>query len=402
VRSSRADFAIEGAAPCFEEPVPFGQYHVPNEADYRAVLRRMERNGYFTNHGPLAIEFEQALAEYLGVAHVVVCTNEALGLAMTLQGLATNGGPSKAAGASGRVLVPALGFPEIVEAVVWAGLEPVFCDVEPDTHQISATAVDGAAHDDVRAVVILEMWGNRCDAQALSAAAARSGTDTIFYAPDGFGTAVAGRAITAPDRPTVFSFQSSRLLATMEGGCVATDDDHQAAVLRNIRSSYGAGRPTPVPVTANGRFSELQAGLGLWGLDHLGASIEHNTAVCQRYRRTLEGLDGLSLYDVGPQVRSNHQMLVAAVDASQFGLSRDDLLELLRAEGVDAQRGAWPMLPDMHSFRRLSPVGAAHPVASRLAQELLLLPVGSAVTPDIAARISELIVAARHVYTPAE
>lgn len=363
----------------FAEPIPFGQYNVPDEASYRGVLARIKDNGYFTNHGPLAREFEASLAEYLGTAHVVLCTNESLGMCMALKGMQVQG----------SVLVPALGMPELVESVVWAGHAPVFCDVDADTHQISPSTLEAAASAGAGAVVILETWGNRCDAEALVQAAERCGLQTLFYAPDSFGSTRHGRGITRPDRATLFSFQSARLLSTMEGGCLATDDAHFAAVLRNIRSSYGAGEPTPVPVTANGRFSELQAGLGLWGLEQVPSSVEHNRAIAAAYGAALSGVAGLSIYEVSEGVESNSQCLVLRVDAKGFGLSRDGLQELLAAERVSTSCGSVSYLPSSAGF----------PMAQRLAEELLLLPVGAGISVDTAATIGGLVAAAARPFS---
>jgi dTDP-4-amino-4,6-dideoxygalactose transaminase len=151
-------------------------------------------------------------------------------------------------------------------------------------------------------------------------------------------------------------------------------------------------------VTANGRFSELQAGLALWSLEHLGASIEHNEALCACYKSALEGVDGLTVYEVSPGVRSNHQSLVVLVNQKRFGLSRDGLLELLAAENVDARRAAWPSLPSLPAFRHWAGDATRYPVAELLAQGLLQLPVGSGVTPDVATRIGEVVVAAGRVF----
>jgi dTDP-4-amino-4,6-dideoxygalactose transaminase len=384
VRAPLSDFAISGANPAFAELIPFGQFHVPSETAYRQILERIDGNGYFTNHGPLARELEQALAEFLGVAHAVVCTNETLGLAMALKAMDIRGG----------VLVPALGFPEMAEAVVWAGLEPVFSDVDPDTHQLGVQALEEGAQRGIGAAIVLEVWGNRCDSCALVDTASSSAVKLIFYAPDGFGTARDGQRITSPDQPTVFSFHSSRLLSTGEGGCLATDNGDLAAALRNIRSSYGAGHAVPVPVTANGRFSELQAGLALWSLAHLDEFIEQNEALCASYRSSLAGVDGLTIYEVSTGVSSNNQSLVLLVDEESFGLSRDGLLELLRAENVDARRAAWPGLPSLPAFEEWASNAPPCPVAERLAEGLIQLPVGSGVTPAAARQIGELVAAA--------
>ncbi len=386
MKSSRAEFALSGGTPSFSEAIPFGQYHVPDEAGYRSVLERIEASGYFTNHGPLAREFEASLAEFLGVAHVVLCTNESLGLSMALKGMQVDG----------RVLVPALGYPELVESVVWAGLEPVFCDVDPETHQISPRILEAAAQDGVGAAVIMEMWGNRCDADGLMEVAQRCGLQVLFYPADGFGSMRGGRQITRPDQTTLFSFQSTRLLSTMEGGCLATDDDHFAAVLRNIRSSYGAGEPTAVPVTANGRFSELQAGLGLWGLERIDSSLEHNRALCDAYREAIGSAPGLTIYEVSEGVQSNHQCLVLRVDGERSGLSRDDLLRMLEAEHVVASRGIGPCLPEVPGFRAWA-TGGRLPVAEQLAHELLLLPVGSGMSVESASKIGGLVASAGQV-----
>ncbi|MFT5050481.1 MAG: dTDP-4-amino-4,6-dideoxygalactose transaminase [Chlamydiales bacterium] len=388
MKPTQADFALAGGTPSFAETIPFGQYFVPDEAGYRGVLERIAANGYFTNHGPLAREFEASLAEYLGVAHVVLCTNESLGLSMALKGMQIDG----------PVLVPALGYPELVESVLWAGLEPVFCDVDPVTHQISPELLDAAAHDGAGAVVLLEMWGNRCDANGLVEVAERNGLQTLFYAADGFGSAHEGRRVARPDQTTLFSFQSSRLLSTMEGGCLATDDDHFAAVLRNIRSSYGAGAPTAVPVTANGRFSELQAGLGLWGLQRIDTSLGHNRALCDAYRNAIGEVPGLTIYGVSQGVQSNHQCLVLRVDSECSGPSRDELLKILAAERVITSRDTWPCLPERPGFSAWAK-GESFPVAEQLAQELLLLPVGSGVSVEAASKIGGLVAAAGKVFS---
>jgi dTDP-4-amino-4,6-dideoxygalactose transaminase len=388
VKSKQADFALSGGTPTFSEVIPFGQHYVPDEAGYRGVLDRIAANGYFTNHGPLAREFEASLAEYLGVAHVVLCTNESLGLSMALKGMQIDG----------PVLVPAFGYPELVESVLWAGLEPVFCDVDPETHQTPPHVLEAAARDGAGAAVILEMWGNRCDADGIMEVAQRSGLQMLFYAADGFGSVREDRRIPRPDQTTLFSFQSSRLLSTMEGGCLATDDDHFAAVLRNIRSSYGAGTPTAVPVTANGRFSELQAGLGLWGLERIGTSLEHNRDLCHAYREALGKAPGMTLYEVSEGVQSNHQCLVLRIDGERSGPSRDDLLAMLAAEHVVASCGIGPCLPESPGFSAWA-TGGAFPVAEQLAHELLLLPVGSGMSVESASKIGGLIASAGQVFS---
>ena len=197
-------------------------------SEVEAALDGMLARRWYTNHGPMAQRLETAVAVLHGVRHAVVAANPTIALIMLMEGL----------GLAGRVLVSAEAPGRCVQAVRWAGLEPVVC------------RLDGAlaAMPDASALLISE----RDDEGLAVSWAEKSG---LVALRDGPG----GRVM-----PEVVRLGGCGEAAGI--GCVLTGDDGLAARLRNIRSSYGAGPSVPVARTVNGRVSEAQAAMALIAL----------------------------------------------------------------------------------------------------------------------------------------
>lgn len=190
----------------------------------------------YTNHGPLAQALEHAAADRHGARHAIAVTNPVIGLTMMLE----------AAGAPGTILVSALAPRRCLQAISCTGATPEFCDVDDLFHWRSRPT---AAHGRPGGAILLAPEYDGSDA-AFAASAAACGLVCIV---DGTTLPRAHPALAI--LPGLRDGPSS--------ACILADDDGFAARLRNIRSSYGAGPPVPVRRTANGRLSEVQAGLAL-------------------------------------------------------------------------------------------------------------------------------------------
>lgn len=199
--------------------------------EVEAALDGMLARRWYTNHGPMAQRLETTIAASYGVRHAVVATNPTIGLIMLIEAM----------GLSGRVLV-APGAPvRCVQAVRWAGLEPVSWTL--DAGSILPSGVSGL------------LLSGQEDAA------------TIAWAT-GTGLAVLRDGAAGQLVPEVVRLGGCGEAAGV--GCVLTGDDGLAARLRNIRSSYGAGPAVAVARTANGRVSEAQAALALLTVEAQG------------------------------------------------------------------------------------------------------------------------------------
>lgn len=385
---SRSHLAFLGAEPAFKTPLPVGQLYFPSWERYEAAFRGIFERQYYTNQGPLTQELEAKLQEFLGVRHAICVSNATIALMML----------PDAMGLTGKVVLPSFTFAASAQSLSWAGLEPVFCDVDPETHHITPETLAAAMDDDVRAIMGVNLWGGACDLTAISEFARARGAQLYFDSAHGFGSSIDGVRLGGFGRAEVFSFHATKILNATEGGCVCTNDDDLAARLRNIRSSYGAGRPVPVVKTANGRMSEAQAAVALMSLEDFPENQRNNETLYRLYEARLAAIPGLTLVKPAGVTFSNCQYLVCRVDERVFGVPRDLLVDVLRAENILARRYFYPgvhrSIPYVHTLPQYLD---RLPNTDQLCATSIQFPVGALVSDkdagivcDVLARAHEL------------
>lgn len=189
-------------------------------------------------------------------------------------------------------------------------------------------------------------------------------------------------------------------MSATEGGCVCTDDDVLAERVRNMRSNYGVRLPLPVSLTINARLSEAQAAIALASLADFEVRVANNRHVFDAYHSTLQDVPGVRVVEPSACIRSNHQSVVIEIAEDDYGLSRDSLWSLLRAEGVRARRYFTPGVHRSAPFEKMLPQPpGALAATERLCGRVMQLPVGAIPTPEDAKRIASLV---RDAHTYAE
>jgi len=190
----------------------------------------------------------------------------------------------------------------------------------------------------------------------------------------------------------IFSFHATKILNATEGGCITTNDDAIAEKLRNIRSSYGARKSVEVYRTSNGRMSEAQAAIGLFNLEHLSESCANNKNQHKAYRDRLQNIKGLSIYQPSSHIESNDAYLICAIDKKEFGLTRDQLVQILKAENVIARSYFTPGVHKSIPYRTIYPEFLDKlPNTDILSASLLALPVGNRVQLSDIDKVCEII-----------
>jgi dTDP-4-amino-4,6-dideoxygalactose transaminase len=376
------DFALLGRAAAFAKPLPVGQLYFPSWDRYEAAMRGVFERRYYTNQGPLVQQLEERLQGYLGVKHAICVTNATIGLMMAAEALEL----------SGKVLLPSFTFIASAQSLSWTGIEPVFCDVDPLTHQIDIDKLDALIDEHVTGIMGVNLWGSACDPVALEKYAQTRGLKLYFDSAHAFGCVVDKTKIANFGSIEVFSFHATKVLSATEGGCLCTNDEMLAARLRNIRSSYGAGKPVPVVKTSNGRMSEAQAAVALMSLDDFPQNQQKNETLFRLYEERLKHIPGIKLVKPAGVTFSNYQYVVCEIDKNIFGLSRDSLITVLKAENVNARRYFYPgthrsigylnSLPDYNDYL---------PVTEHLCATCLQLPVGAMVDSNDVDVICEII-----------
>lgn len=369
MKKSLDDLAVFGGTPAFAEKLHVGR---PNIGDREALLARFNTildDRRLTNGGPFERELEQRVAERLGVSHCIAMCNGTIALEIAVRAL----------GLSGEVIVPSLTFIATAHALRWQGITPVFCDIDPATHNIDPRAVERSITPRTTGVIGVHLWGRPCDTDALEEIAASRGLTVLYDAAHAFGCTHRGRPIGGFGSLEVLSFHATKVLNSFEGGAVVTNDDRLARKLRLMRNFGFTNYDEVSELGTNGKMSEVSAAMGLTSLEALDELIAVNRRHYGRYRARLDAIPGLHLVSYREGEQHNFQYVVVEVDEAMAGVRRDDLVHVLLGENVLARRYFFPGCHRMEPYRSNSLRGQpALPETERMVDRLLLLPTGTA------------------------
>jgi perosamine synthetase len=315
--------------------------------------------------GPKVRAFEERMAAYLGVRHAVAVSSGTAALDVALKALGIGPGD--------EVVVPTFTYVATVNAVVYQGATPVLVDVDPVTLNVDPEAVRAAVTERTRCIVAIDYGGCVADYDALERIARERGCALLQDAAHTVGGAYHGRMPGAFGVGATLSFHIAKVLTSVEGGMLVTNDGTLAASARMMRCQGEAvGRKYVFPIVGhNYRMSDLHAGIGLAQLRKLPGLLARRRAVVGWYRERLGGIEGLRL----PQERPGtvhpwflFSILFAAPEA------RDRAVEALDRAGIET-RVCWPIPVHRQAAHAARTSPAPRPHAEWAAARVLSLPV---------------------------
>jgi len=336
---------------------------------------------WLTNAGPLVVEFEERLCEYLGVKHCIAMANATIGLEIAI----------RAVGMSGEVIVPAFTFIATAHALRWQDIAPVFCDIDSVTHNIDPDSVESLITRRTTGIIGVHLWGRTCDVESLEVIAARHGLALLFDSAHAFGCTHNAERVGGFGDAEVFSFHATKIINSFEGGAVATNNGDLAHKIR-LMNNFGFTDFDRVEyIGTNGKMSEAAAAMGLTSLESLDDFIAVNRANHRAYARQIADIPGLALMEYDEKERSNYHYIVLDVDARQAGLDRNELVEVLHAENVSARRYFYPGCHLMEPYNSMPEARWRLPRTQEIASRVMCLPNGTAVAAPQIKKIGEIL-----------
>lgn len=367
--------------PAFDSPLHVGR---PNIGDRERFLRRvndMLDRQWLSNDGPFVREFEERVAERVGVRHCLAMCNGTIALEVAV----------RAAGMHDEVIVPSYTFVATAHALSWQGLTPVFADIDRATHQLDPDAVERMITPRTSGIIGVHLWGRSAPVKALEKVASSRGLKLIFDAAHAFDCAFEGQRVGTFGRAEVLSFHATKFFNTIEGGAILTDDDDLAERARYMRNFGFAGLDTVVSTGTNGKMTEICAAMGLTNLETIDDVTAVNRVNAKAYQSCVDAIPGLRLLPFDDQARNNFQYVVLEVESGSVE-QRDRIVRHLHDNNVLARKYFWPGIHRMQPYRDLYPhAGMLLPNTNVVADRVIVLPTGTAVTPDDIAVIGGLL-----------
>lgn len=317
------------------------------------------RSGNLTM-GTQVRDFENGMAEYLGVRHFVMTNSGSSANLLMIEALLrpTNGNPGLQPGDG--VLVPALAWPTTIWPIIQLGLKPIFTDIDASSLALSledAQRKIDSGEGRIKAIFPIHPLGYGLDS-SYSNFAERNELLLISDCCESLGSFRKGRHTSHDSLASSYSFYFSHHMTTMEGGGIATNDSGLADDLRSMRS-HGWSRDRSDSRTWEGTVSEneskflfvtsgynlrpmeIQAAIGLSQLADLPKFIQRRQAIAARVTGSLvgSGIEVINpfLKDTSGSEEAAHSWMLLPLRVTGGPLRRDNILKFLNNKGVQTR-----------------------------------------------------------------
>lgn len=356
---------------------------LPDLNEFADSLRQIWESKWITNNGQFHRQLEVALAEYLKVPYISLFTNGTLPLLTALQALRI----------TGEVITTPYSFVATTHSIWWNGCRPVFVDIDPATGNIDPNKIEAAITPKTTAILPVHVYGKPCDTNAIQKIADRYGLKVIYDAAHAFGVEVNGESILNAGDMSTLSFHATKVYNTIEGGAMVVKDETTKKRIDYLKNFGFAGETEVVGPGINSKMDEVRAAYGLLNLKQVDVAIEARRQVAIAYREALRDVPGIRFFDDMPGVRHNYSYFPIFVDAEEYGMTRDELYEKMKARGVLGRRYFYPLISEFSTYRGLPSAAPENlPEATKMAGSVICLPMHHALGGNDVERVISLII----------
>jgi dTDP-4-amino-4,6-dideoxygalactose transaminase len=366
--------------------VPFLDLHsqiAPLRDEIDAAMRRVIDTCSFVL-GEDVRAFEAEWARFCGTRFALGVDNGTQALHLVLRGLGLGPGDD--------VLVPANSFIATAEAVSLCGARPVCADVDEATHLLTAPTARAALTPRTRAIVAVHLYGRTCDLEPLLALCGEHGLHLVEDAAQAHGARYHGRRVGSFGVAAGWSFYPGKNLGAFgDGGAITTDDERLFATLAELRDHGQARKYDHRRIGTNARLDSLQAAVLRVKLRHLDAWNAARRRVSEAYDELLRDSEFRTPAPLRPGEDHVHHLYVVRHP------HRSAVAQALQEHGIGF--GMHYPVPIHRTAAYAAPGGSARslPVAERMAEEILSLPMYAEMTTSQVEHVCEVLTRASFV-----
>lgn len=328
--------------------LPFSRPCLTKKAIYE-VTKCLKSNWLST--GPRVIDFETQLASYFGTKHAVTVNSATAGLFLSLKAIGIQEGD--------EVITTPFTFVATINAIIHAGAKPILVDIDPISRNIQVDLIEKSITSKTKAIMPVHFAGLPVEMDRIISLAKKYNLRIIEDAAHAMGALYKGKKIGSFGDIQVFSFHPCKNLTTAEGGCITTNDDEIAELVKNLRF-FGIDRDAWNRKVKNSssaydvkncgykhNMSDLQATIGLTQLEVLDKMNQKRYKIVKAYHKYLKNIEGISLPNVNIEdsVHSWH-IFTILINKEKYGYDRHELEIKLKERNI----GTGHHYPPVHLF----------------------------------------------------
>lgn len=360
--------------------VPFVDLHaqyltIKSEVD-AAIASVIAESSFIRGHHVAG--FEEAFAQTIGTEVCVSCANGTDALYIAMQALGVKSGD--------EVIVPAMSWISTSETVTQAGGKVVFCDIDPLTYTLDPARVEAFITDRTVGIIPVHLYGQAAEMDLITEIATRHGLWVLEDCAQAHLATYKGRKVGTFGKAGTFSFYPGKNLGAMgDAGAIVTDDTALADRMAMFSRHGGLVKGDHQIEGINSRLDGLQAAILSVKLPHLAGWTTRRQEVAVAYEAKLSGTDGLDLPKIGEGRDHVWHLYVVQCD------DRDGLAAKLKASGIQTSINYPRSLPQLPCYSHMCHRPNDFPVAQKLADRGVALPIFPEMSGDMIAYVSHQV-----------
>lgn len=360
------------------KPIQVTQSSMPVYEDYIKEIRDLWDSGWLTNMGKKHQKLELELERFLNTPNVTLFTNGHLSLEAAIDALDL----------TGEVITTPFTFASTTQAIVRNRLTPVFCDINPTDFTINVDQIESLITEKTSAIIPVHVYGNMCDIDNIDYIAKKYNLKVIYDAAHAFGQTYRNSSVATFGDVSMFSLHATKVFNSIEGGALTYSDPLLEDVL-NAKKNFGMSSTGDIDIIGgNAKMNEFQAAMGICNLKNIKQEIEKRKKVVQRYNEHLSNISGIQLNIEQPGLNRNYAYYPVVFDGEHF--VREQIIEKLELNNIYARKYFYPLTNQFPCYK-----GAYEhyntPIAERISENVLTLPLYADLAVDDVDRICEII-----------
>ena len=364
-----------------KEPIYVTQPALPPLAEFSKYLEKIWESKWVTNQGQFHQQLEKELAEHLGVKYVSLFANGTLALVTALQELRI----------TGEVITTPFSFVATAHSLLWNGIKPVFVDINPETFNLDPEKIEAAITPHTTAIMPVHVYGKPCDVEKIQKIADIYGLKVIYDAAHAFGVNYKGTSLLKHGDLSILSFHATKVFNTFEGGAIVCPDAKTKKRIDDLKNFGFHDEVTVVAPGINAKMNEVQAAFGLLQLKYIDNAIARRREIDTQYREQLSTVSGIFCPLLPIDTIYNYAYFPILVE-KEYPLSREELYEKLRQNGIYTRRYFYPLISNFPMYRDLPSAQRGNlSMATEVAAKVLCLPIYPALKLEDQQRVIEII-----------
>jgi len=189
------------------------------------------------------------------------------------------------------------------------------------------------------------------------------------------------------------SFHATKVYTTFEGGAIVCHDEATKKRIDNLKNFGYVDETTVIAPGINAKMNEIQAAMGLLQLKYLDGAIEKRKQIAEQYRNLLKNIDGISYIEDIPDIKHCYSYFPVFINKEKYGKTRDEVYEELKQNNIYSRRYFYPLISQFPMYCGLESAEIGKmPVAEKVSEEVICLPIHPSLNVEEAKLISNLII----------